>query len=359
MASLDFEQEKNIFRTYYQSNRKKFLATKNVYIRIINSLIKKLNLDMVTKVEGRVKDREECIKKFHRKYQDNLEVDELPYEIKDYISDLIGIRIVCLYEDQIVMLSEILGEKFKILNVTDKVSSVESTEDSFGYKSLHMDLALSDEMALLPQYQQYANCSFEVQIRSLIQDAWSVLDHQIKYKKSIPSALKRRINILSALFEIADREFREIRDATTQLILQEAVPLEKEFQDDILRPVGKVTTNGSKTLNAFNFLRIAGHFFRDFEFIDYKVDYFVDEVLKMDSSLQKSDLHECMTEKLKIVRIYRDDYLKENPNQRFSPYASIRHCLYLYDSETFWRILPKRTKERFVRWLNQPQSSSD
>jgi len=120
-----------------------------------------------------------------------------------------------------------------------------------------------------------------------------------------------------------------------------------------------VTTNGSKTLNAFNFLRIAGHFFRDFEFIDYKVDYFVDEVLKMDSSLQKSDLHECMTEKLKIVRMYRDDYLKENPNQRFSPYASIRHCLYLYDSKTFGRILPKRTKERFVGWLNQSQSSSD
>ena len=167
MASLDFEQEKNTFRTYYDSNRKHFINNKNVYIRIIFSLIKKLKLNMVTKVEGRVKDREECIKKFHRKYQDKLEIDEQPYEIKDFISDMIGIRIVCLYEDQIPGLSEILQENFKILNVTDRISSVESTDDSFGYKSLHMDLALSDKMVLRPKYQAFANCAFEVQIRSL------------------------------------------------------------------------------------------------------------------------------------------------------------------------------------------------
>ncbi len=272
---------------------------------------------------------------------------------------MIGIRIVCLYEDQIAVLSEILRKNFKILNVTDMISSVESTEDSFGYKSLHMDLALNDEMALLPKYQPFVNSSFEVQIRSLIQDAWSVLDHQIKYKKSIPIALKRRINILSALFEIADREFMEVRDATTQLIQQEKAALENDLQDDLPETVGQVATNDSRAVNAFNFLRIAGHFFRDFEFIDYKVDYFVHEILKMDRGLQKSDLHKCLTEKLKIVREYRDQFLKENPNQSFSPYASIRHCLYLYDPETFGRILSRGTKERFAGWLNRSRSHSD
>ena len=49
--------------------------------------------------------------------------------------------------------------------------------------------------------------AFELQIRTIIQDSWSVLDHKIKYKKSIPGQLKRRINVLSALFELADREF--------------------------------------------------------------------------------------------------------------------------------------------------------
>ena len=316
-------------------------------------MIKRLNIDVVSKIEGRVKNREECIKKFHRKYQNKLEAEEQPYEIKAFISDLIGIRIVCLYEDQISMMAEILQKNFTVLKVTDKIASVESTEDSFGYKSLHMDLALNSEMAGQPKYLPYADFPFEVQIRSLIQDAWSVLDHQIKYKKSIPSALKRRINILSALFEIADREFMEIRDATIELMQQAKAPLQNEPLDDLPETGGPTATNGAKTVNAFNFLRIARHFFRDFEFDDYKVDHFVHEILTIDSDLQKTDLHKCMTEKLKMVRDYRDYCLAENPHQTFSPYASIKHCLYLYDSERFGKILSKRTKERFSGWLSQ------
>lgn len=358
MASLDFDYERNSFRTFYESNRKHFVAAKKIYIRTISSLIKRLKLEMVTKVEGRIKDKEECIKKFHHKYQEKLEADQLPYEIKDFITDIIGIRIVCLYEDQIVIFSEILQKNFKVCNVTDKILSVESTEDSFGYKSLHMDLALTDEMALKPNYQEFTDCTFELQIRSLIQDAWSVLDHEIKYKKSIPSALKRRINILSALFEMADREFKEIRDATTQLIQQETVSVESDLHDDLLESSGPAA-NGLRTVNAFNFLRIAGHFFRDFDFIDYKVDYFVHEILIIDNSLQKSDLHKCLTEKFKIIREYRDHCLQVTPRHTFSPYAFIRHCLYLYDRERFARILSRDTKQRFSIWLNQLRTVAD
>jgi ppGpp synthetase/RelA/SpoT-type nucleotidyltranferase len=353
MPSLNLAQEITTFRHFYDNNRKHLVAAKNVYIRIIGALIKRLNIDGVTKIEGRVKDKEECIKKFHRKYQNKLEADEQPYEIKDFISDLIGIRIVCLYEDQIAVLSEVLQQNFKILDVTDKISSVENTEDTFRYKGFHMDLQLNDEMASRPKYQPYADRPFEVQIRSLIQDAWSVLDHKIKYKKSIPRDLKRRINILSALFEMADREFKEIRNATTELMQQETVPPIGDTSYDLIDAAEQVVANGNRTVTVFNFLRVAGHFFRDFEFNDSKVDDFVHEILKMDSGLQKSDLHKCLTEKLKIVKDYRDHYLKNNPEKNFSPYASIRHCLYLYDSENFARILSKRGREQFAGWLNE------
>lgn len=354
MASLDFELEKRIFRKFYDSNRPLFEKAKNAYIRAINSLIKQSDVGEVTKIEGRVKDKEECLKKFHRKYQSKLEADEQPYEIKDYISDLIGIRIVCLYEDQIAVVSEVLKQLFKIIDVTDKISAVESTEDSFGYKGLHMDLALNDEMSSLPKFQQYADHPFEVQIRSLIQDAWSVLDHKIKYKKSIPNDLKRRINVLSALFELADREFKEIRNATIELIQQATVAPISDPLDDSSETAGQASTTASgKAVNAFNFLRVAGHFFRDFEFEDYKVDDFVQNILKLDSGFQKSDLHKSLIENLKTVRDYRDDFMVENPENTFSPYTSIRHCLFLYDQETFGRILSKRPRDRFEGWLKE------
>jgi ppGpp synthetase/RelA/SpoT-type nucleotidyltranferase len=352
LASLNFEKEKDSFRKFYDSNCKLFEKAKKAYIRIISSSLKGTDIGEVTKIEGRVKDKEECLKKFNRKYQSKLEADEHPYEIKDYLSDLIGIRIICLYEDQIEMVSEVLKQRFKIIDVTDKISAVESTEDSFGYKGLHMDLALNDQMSSLPKYQQYADYPFEVQIRSLIQDAWSVLDHKIKYKKSIPNDLKRRINVLSALFELADREFKEIRNSTTELIQQATVAPISDPLDDSRETAGQSSTAVSeKTVNAFSFLRVAGHFFRDFEFEDYKVDDFVQDILKLHSGFQKSDLHKSLNQKLKTIRDYSDYFMAKNPDNTFSPYTSIRHCLYLYDPETFSRILSKGPKNRFEGWL--------
>lgn len=352
MASLDFEQEKIVFRKYYESNKKQYLAAKNAYINIIRTLVRHSDVGEVTKIEGRVKDQEECIRKFQRKYQSKLEADEQPYEIKDFISDLIGIRIVCLYEDQVSVVSELLQKQFTILNVTDKTSAVESTEDSFGYKGLHMDLALDAGTAALPEYLPYRDNYFEVQIRSLIQDAWSMLDHKIKYKKSIPIDLKRRINILSALFELADREFKEIRIATMDLMQQATVlPVSETLEGGLEASGQAVTATGVKTVNAFNFLPIAKHFFRDFDFEDHNVDDFVQDILALNGGFQKSDLHRCLNENVKTVRDYRDYVVAENPDKTFSAFTSIRHCLYLYDPEKFGRILSKRTRERFAGWL--------
>jgi hypothetical protein len=214
-------------------------------------------------------------------------------------------------------------------------------------------------MASLPKYLPYADLSFEVQIRSLIQDAWSVLDHKIKYKKSIPIDLKRRINILSALFELADREFKEIRNATTELMQQATVAPISDPLDDARETAGQAATAASaKTINAFNFLRVTGHFFRDFEFEDYKVDDFVQDILKLDGGFKKSDLHKCLIENLKTVRDYRDHFMAENPAKTFSPYTTIRHCLYLCAQDTFARILSKGPRESFAGWLKDSRGDS-
>jgi len=221
-----------------------------------------------------------------------------------------------------------------------------------------MDLTLSEEMACLPKYQAFKGHPFEVQIRSLIQDAWSVLDHRIKYKKSIPNDLKRRINVLSALFEMADREFKEIRNATMELIQQATVAPVSDALEDSSETVGQAMTEaGGKIVNAFNFLRVAGHFFKDFEFEDYKVDNFVQDILSLDNGFKKSNLHKSLIENLKTVRDYRNDFMAANPENTFSPYTSIRHSLYLYDRETFGRILSKGPMARFEGWQKEFQAA--
>lgn len=213
-------------------------------------------------------------------------------------------------------MSEILQRQFKTIDVFDKISAVERTDGSFGYKGLHMDLALNDQMRKLQKYQQYADYPFEVQIRSLVQDAWSVLDHKIKYKKSIPNDLKRRINLLSALFELADREFKEIRNATMELMQQATVaPIDETPDADRDDEDSSARAASEKTVNAFNFLRVAGHFFKDFDFEDYKVDDFVQEVLRADGRFQKSALHKSLGENLKTVKDYREHFLVREPGE--------------------------------------------
>ncbi len=345
MPSLDFKLERRNFLLYYDSNRQLFEKAKNACISIIASLLRQSNIGEVTKIEGRIKDKNECIKKFHRKYQSKLEAEEHPYRIQDYITDLIGIRIICLYEDQIAKTSEVLQQHFRIIDVTDKISALEGTDDSFGYKGLHMDLVLSDDLVAQEKYQEFSELPYEVQIRSLIQDAWSVLDHKIKYKKSIPNDLRRRINVLSALFELADREFKEIRNATEELLERETVePIGDET-------VGAISSSG-KVINAFNFLRVTGHFFRDFEFQDYKVDGFVQDILKLNNRFEKGDLHQSLVENLKTVREYQAEFIAADPEHNFSPYTAIRHCLYLQDPISFQRIISRSARERFELWLN-------
>ncbi|MBE0504867.1 MAG: (p)ppGpp synthetase [Desulfuromonadales bacterium] len=353
MPSLDFDREERAFRKYYDSNRQHLEAAKNAYVSLINACLKQGDGDAVSKIEGRVKDKEECIKKFDRKYRSQLEADEQPYEIRHYISDLIGVRIICLYEDRIASVAQFLTQSFKLIEVTDKITAIESTEDSFGYKGLHMDLALPDDLTTQPKYLAFANCPFEVQIRSLIQDAWSVLDHEIKYKKSIPIELKRRINVLSALFELADREFKEIRNATADLIQQAtAAPVSDSVaeRDDAGGAISPLASE--KIVNAFNFLRIAGHFFKEFEFEDAKVDDFVQDILRLDADFTRADLHQSLLENLKVIRDYRDDFIANNPERIFTPYSSIRHCLYLNDPEIFNKILSKGARERFDLWFS-------
>ena len=351
MPSLDFEREERAFRKYYDNNRQRFEAAKNAYVSLITARLKQGDGDAVSKIEARVKDKEECLKKFGRKYRAQLEADEQPYEIRNFISDLIGVRIICLYEDRIATVAQLLTQSFKLIEVTNKIAAIESTEDSFGYKGLHMDLALPDELASQPKYLSFADCPFEVQIRSLIQDAWSVLDHEIKYKKSIPIELKRRINVLSALFELADREFKEIRNATTELIQQATAAPVSDSIPERSDGGGTLTTPASeKIVNAFNFLRVAGHFFKEFEFEDDKVDDFVQDILRLNSSFTRADLHQSLLENFKTIRDYRDDFIANNPERIFTPYSSIRHCLYLNDPETFHKILSKGARERFEAW---------
>lgn len=355
MASLDFEKEQNNFREYYSNNIKLLDGATLSFRTLIEALLIHTEGIYVSTVEGRVKDKEECIRKFNLKYRNKLEAENIEYEIKNYITDLVGLRVICLYEDDIDKIKEVLSKHFSVLDETNKISQVESTEDSFGYKGLHLDLKLGNSRKELPEYKAFVDFNFEIQIRTIIQDAWSVLDHKIKYKKIIPNFLKRRINTLAALFELADREFKEIRSATEAELEKASIEETEailELSEGQIGPPKPFKNTGNNYLNAFGFLKIAKHFFNDYTFEDYKVDGFTQEIVSVEPEITRTDFNEYMKATIGKVKQYKShlENLTES-SESLNPFTMIRHCLYLNDKNKYSSFLTNVSKDAFEKWL--------
>jgi putative GTP pyrophosphokinase len=361
MPSLMFDDEEAAFRNFYNDNQQHLAEAKDAFLALLRSITAQAGIPIAA-ASGRIKDRDESIKKFTRKYQGDLERTETPYEIKDYITDLIGLRLVCLYEDEVERVGELVRPHFKVIDVTDKTAEVEGTENLFGYKGLHLDLRLNEEHAAVPFYQPFADYRFELQIRTVVQDSWSTLDHKIKYKRSIPASLKRRINTLAALFELADREFRQVRDETDreiELAKAEAAPVGAvddqghEVAAEVVEPstpTDAIERGQYAPLNSFRLLRIAHHFYPDFDFEPRKVDGFTAEVVALEPGISRGKFNVYLRETIKLVRRYKADFLASGRSEKFNPFTEMRHALYAANPAVFGAMLTKIARQSFDDW---------
>jgi ppGpp synthetase/RelA/SpoT-type nucleotidyltranferase len=372
VASLDFELEKTSFRKFYGDNVRVLEDAKNSFMTLIRALVAQDGKVVISKVEGRVKDLDECIEKFNNKYRTGLESSQTAYSISDHISDLIGLRVVCLYEDEVEKVRAIVSRHLQVIEVTDKTASLASTEGDFGYKGLHLDVCLNDARRVLPEHEAHAAFRFELQIRTIIQDSWSVLDHKIKYKRSIPNELKRRINTLAALFDLADREFLQIRDATNQELAQaegavyddapEAAEVVVVGVEEVPgREPGRpylARTGSSVLLNAFSFLRIAKHFFRNDEFDPVKVDRFTGAVLGLEPGMTRAKFNDYLFLNLPRVKRYQVDF-EAASGRSMNPLTLIRHALFLADRALFGTLLTNAARDNFEQWLREDDAGAD
>ena len=358
MPSLHFEAEKAVFREYYNDNALRLDQAKEAFLTLLCSLLAHAELD-VAAATGRIKDREESVKKFMRKYQGELEESGTPYEIKDHITDLIGLRLVCLYEDEIEPIGQLIREHFDVIDVTDKTAEIEGTENAFGYKGLHLDLRLNAARAAMPDYALFAPFSFELQIRTVVQDSWSTLDHKIKYKKSIPAALKRRINTLAALFELADREFRQVRDETELEIERAAAEPEPEPEaenpaaggEPAEPPAGADIGRGQYApLDAFRLLRIARHFFPGVEFEPRKIDGFTADVIEREPNVSRGKFNHYLRSTIGMVHQYKAWFLETGKGEKFNAFTEMRHALYAANPNTYAGMLTNVARETFDAW---------
>ena len=125
------------------------------------------------------------------------------------ITDLVGIRVVTYYTDDVDKVAAITKQIFDI----DWKNSVDKRKhqlDSFGYLSLHYICYLKEgPLRSIP---------FEIQMRTALQHVWSAIEHDIGYKGAVklPPEFVRQFSRLAGMLEMADDEFSRLRTTMTE-----------------------------------------------------------------------------------------------------------------------------------------------
>ena len=173
--------------------------------KLINELLSQYDIQYFS-IQDRLKDISSLQEKISRKeYKYN--------ELKD-VTDICGIRIITYFSDDVYSVSSMVTKEFVIddENSVDKRALLEP--DRFGYLSLQYVVKLSDNRLKLTEYRRFSDCQIEIQIQSLLQHAWSEIQHDLGYKSeiSVPREIVRRFSQLAGLLELTDDEFVRLRN---------------------------------------------------------------------------------------------------------------------------------------------------
>ncbi len=141
---------------------------------------------------------------------DKIERKSLDPKSISHISDLIGIRIIVLFQRDANSVCELIKENFKVLqqeNAQDRLGTGE-----FGYSSVHFHIELKPDWLAIPTLKTLLNLKAEIQVRTMAQHIWAASSHILQYKKEngVPPPVRRSIYRVSALLETVDLEFERV-----------------------------------------------------------------------------------------------------------------------------------------------------
>jgi len=125
------------------------------------------------------------------------------------ITDLLGIRIICPFIEDLAVTEELINRNFKVL---EKEIKGHYTFKEFGYESTHLLIEIPKSVIDKNGYPGIK--TIEIQIRTILQDAWAEVEHELVYKADLnpfDEPMKRKLAAVNASLSLADIIFQEIR----------------------------------------------------------------------------------------------------------------------------------------------------
>lgn len=168
----------------------------DIVILLKNELSEK---ELRPEITYRTKELPSLIKKLQKKQKKN---SSYTYE---NLTDKLGVRIVCSFLSDLDIVEKSLYKNFKIIKADKKKDTIDFNK--LDYQSNHYDVSMKNE-----KIDFVKNLIFEIQVRTLNQNAWANSAHILYYKQDIilPDEMKHKIYRLLSLYELADEEFTKV-----------------------------------------------------------------------------------------------------------------------------------------------------
>ena len=205
MSSFDVRKLQDLYNSFSQAEYQRLL------LKVVSDLRGRLNLlPLRYHIIHRVKD--------FRSYFNKI-VSQSPQDVTP-ISDLLGIRIVCPFLEDLTVVEKTLLEHFSIREVDHKGEQQSFRE--FAYDSIHLLLDLEGQAIAHPLPGVEGVC--EIQLRTILQDAWAEVEHELIYKSdwSIPTGqIRRKLAALNANLTLSDIIFQDLREFQKEVVLKQ------------------------------------------------------------------------------------------------------------------------------------------
>lgn len=187
---------------------------------VVNELQTKIKLMAQPTYKSRVKGFESYYRKVLRLKSSQIKENKSFI----YLTDMMGIRMICAFLEDINLAVEQIKQLFEVKEV--EVKGAEKKFSEFGYESIHVLIGVPDSYKpkLEGKYKDLEPVTdelvCEIQIRTILQDAWAEVEHELIYKTEfnpfdIP--LRRKLASINASLTLADITFQEIRDYQNKL----------------------------------------------------------------------------------------------------------------------------------------------
>jgi putative GTP pyrophosphokinase len=192
--------------------RKNFDVHAETRAEIVKDMVNRLEdvlapLSVNLSIRGRPKNFDSYFKKIVRILKTG---GDLPQ-----ITDLMGVRIVCLFIEDIAAAEELIKQNFEMVEVERKGHF---TFREFGYESTHLLIKIPYD--IIEKRGNVDSEIVEIQIRTILQDAWAEVEHELVYKAEFnpfDTPMKRKLAAVNASLSLADIIFQEIRTYQRQL----------------------------------------------------------------------------------------------------------------------------------------------